>query len=396
MRAELAPALATFADRGFRDESLALRLPLVSVIVVNHNYGRFLAASIGSVVGQTYPNIECVAVDNASTDESSSVLETLASRHDNLKVIYRSDNAGQTRAALEGLAASSGPYVIFLDADDFLLPDCVETHIFVHLSLRIHTGFTSGDMLQLANDQVVLGTEHAFNRIMQGRRGIKPRAARPYQHPYGGIWPRPDFDRGIIERIRFVGLRKQWVWAPTSGNCFRRDALCLFADNPALQDLKTGTDLYFCLGINAVSGSVLIDKPVAVYRLHGGNIYSQRPQLNDVLCYQPGGPGDSNERARAALADHLVRCADRFIGRGRVWIEFLWLLWRLDCQNPDPCAARWARRSRTSAAIIKHYDSFSRLAGRWAVKAWLLIRMVPPKIVFGLQQDRGGNTAPWA
>ncbi|MCI0598113.1 MAG: glycosyltransferase family 2 protein, partial [Beijerinckiaceae bacterium] len=372
----------------------SLRLPLVSVIVVNYNYGRFLAAAVGSVVGQTYPTIECVAVDNASTDESSSVLQTLAARHDNLKVIYRDQNAGQTRAALEGLAASTGPYVIFLDADDFLLPDCVETHIFVHLSLRVHTGFTSGDMLQLANDQVVLGTEHAFNRIMQSRRGIKPRAVRPYQHPYGEVWPRPDFDCSVLKRIRFVGLRRQWVWAPTSVNCFRRDALCLFADNPALQDLKTGTDLYFCLGINAVSGSVLIDKPVAVYRLHGGNIYSQRPQLNDVLCYEPGGPGDSNERARAALTDHLVKCANRFVGRGWVWIEFLWLIWRLDCRNPDPCRARWTRRSRAAVALVRHYDSISRLAGKWPVKAWLVLRLVPPKIVCSLGRDQRNSATP--
>ena len=91
----------------------------------------------------------------------------------------------------------------------------------------------------------------------------------------GEAWPPQDFDRSVLDTIRFVGLTDQWVWSPTSGNCFRRDALCLFADNPALHDLRTGTDLYFCLGINAVSGSVLIDAPVAVYRLHGGNIYSQ-------------------------------------------------------------------------------------------------------------------------
>ncbi len=393
-RTEPARTSAYIPDMHFGEGKLSFRLPLVSVIVVNYNYGRFLAAAIGSVFGQTYPEIECIVVDNASTDESGSVLQTLAARHDGLKVIFRTGNAGQTRAALEGLAASAGPYVIFLDADDFLLPDCVETHIFVHLSLRIHTGFTSGDMLQVANDQVVLGTEHAFNRVMQSRRGILPRAARPYQHPYGQVWPRPDFDRGVLEKIRFVGLTKQWVWAPTSGNCFRRDALCLFADNPELQNLKTGTDLYFCLGINAVSGSVLIDKPVAVYRLHGGNIYSQRPQLNDVLCYQPGGAGDSNERARAALVDHLVACAGRFVGRGWVWIEFLWLLWRVDCKNPGPCAARWARRSRAAAALVKNYDSISRLAGKRAVKSWLILRLVPPKVVFSLKQDRGEKAPP--
>ena len=148
-----------------------------------------------------------------------------------------------------------------------------------------------------------------------------------------------------------MGLTNQWVWSPTSGNCFRRDALCLFADNPALQNLKTGTDLYFCIGINAVSGSVLIDAAVAVYRLHGDNVYSQRPQLNHVLCYAPGGAGDSNVKAKAVLIDHLIEQADRFVGQHNfISIEFLWRLWRLDCKNPDPgeprVGASIQRRSR--------------------------------------------------
>jgi glycosyltransferase involved in cell wall biosynthesis len=365
----------------------SFRLPLVSVVVINFNYGRFLRPAVDSVFGQTYPNVECIVVDNGSTDESGAVLQAIETRYANVKIIRRADNGGQNRAALEGFAASAGPYVIFLDADDLLLPHCVETHVFVHLSLRIHVGFTSGDMLQLSGDQVVLGTEHAFNRVMQTGRGIKPRAARPYRHMLGEPWPREDFDARVLETIRFVGLTNQWVWSPTSGNCFRRDALNLFADNPALPELKTGTDLYFCLGTNAVSGSVLIDAPVAVYRLHGGNIYSQRPQLNQVLCYEPGGAGDSNAKARAALIDHLIERADRFVGRGWIWIKFLWLLWRLDCQNPDSGGPRWALRSRGAVALVKNYESAAPLLGGWPIKAWLALRFVPLKVIFGLGKN---------
>jgi glycosyltransferase involved in cell wall biosynthesis len=372
-----------------------LHLPLVSVIIINFNYGRFLRAAVDSIIGQTYPNIECIVVDNASTDESGAVLDAIEAAFSNVKVIRRADNGWQTRAALEGFAVSAGPYVIFLDADDLLLPSCVETHVFVHLSLRVHVGFTSGDMLQVSGDQVVLGTEHAFNRVMKTCRGIKPRAARPYRHEFGETWPPENFDCRVLETIRFVRLTNQWVWSPTSGNCFRRDALCLFADNPALQNLKTGTDLYFCIGINAVSGSVLIDAPVAVYRLHGGNIYSQRPQLNHVLCYAPGGGGDSNAEARAALVDHVVARAHRFVGHHAfIRIEFLWLLWRLDCRNPDPSAPRWARRSRVVAALVKHYDSTSPLLGGWPVKAWLALCLVPLKVISGLGKNFGEPLPP--
>ncbi len=364
-----------------------IRLPLVSVVIINFNYGRFLRAAVESVFGQTYPNVECIVVDNASTDESGAVLQAIKARHVPVKIIRRAENSGQTQAALEGFAASSGPYVIFLDADDFLLPNCIETHIFVHLSLRVHVGFTSGDMLQLSEDQVVLGTEHAFNRVMQTGRGIKPRASRPYKHLLGEAWPPEDFDQRVLDKIRFVGLTGQWVWSPTSANCFRRDALNLFADHPALPSLRTGTDLYFCLGINAVSGSVLIDAPVAVYRLHGGNIYSRRPQLNHVLCYEPGGSGDSNAKARAVLVDHLIEQADRFVERGWLWIQYLWLLWWVDCPNPDTGGPRWARQSRGAAALVRNYDAISSLLGQWPIKAWLALRLVPLKVISSLGKN---------
>ena len=217
----------------------------------------------------------------------------------------------------------------------------------------------------------------------RGRRG-------PIGTLFGETWPPEDFDRRVLETIRFVGLTNQWVWAPTSGNCFRRDALNLFADNPALQILKTGTDLYFCLGINAVSGSVLIDVPVAAYRLHGGNIFSQRPQLNHVLCYQPGGSGDSNAKARAALADHLIAQADRFVGRDWIWINYLWLLWWMDCRNPDSGGPHWALRSSVAAALVRNYDSAALLLGSWPIKAWLALRFVPWKVISGLGKNPAG------
>jgi hypothetical protein len=246
-------------------------------------------------------------------------------------------------------------------------------------------------MLQLSGDQVVLGTEHAFNRTMLTPRGRKPRAVRPYRHPFGEAWPRPEFDQSVLGTVRFVGLRQQWVWSPTSGNCFRRDALRLLADNPALQSFVTGTDLYFCVGANAVSGSALIDKPVAAYRLHGSNIYSQHPQLNHILCYQPGGSGDSNDKARAALVEHLAASVPRFVGRGFTWIEFLWLLWRLDCKGGDADAPRWARRSQAAAALVKNYESVSPLLGAWPVKLWLALRLVPLNVVYKLGRSGAGR-----
>jgi glycosyltransferase involved in cell wall biosynthesis len=133
-------------------------LPLVSVIVVNYNYGRFLKQVVDSIFEQTYPNIECIVVDNASTDESADVLQDIAKENPGAKILRRNDNGGQSLASKEGFEVSTGEYVVFLDADDYLLASFVETHVFVHLSLRVPVGFSSSDMIQAVDSRMVTGT----------------------------------------------------------------------------------------------------------------------------------------------------------------------------------------------------------------------------------------------
>ena len=94
------------------------------------------------------------------------------------------------------------------------------------------------------------------------------------------------------------------------------------------------------------------------------------------------------------MADHLIERADRFAGRGWIWLNFLWLLWRIDCKNPDPGAPRWARRSRIAATLVKNYDSIAPLLGKWPVKAWLALRFVPLKVIFGLEKNHVGERTP--
>lgn len=360
-----------------------VELPLVSVIVINYNYGRFLRQTVGSVLAQTYPKIECILVDNASTDESGEVIAALEAAHDSIKVLRRASNDGQTPASLDGLAASCGQYVIFLDADDALLPRCVETHIFVHLSLRIHVGFTAGDMLQVCGDQVILSTGEAMNDFIRNGRGRQPRLFRPYRHPTDPQWPPRELDVGMAEKTYYVPpLTNKWVWSATSGLCYRRDALLLFSDNEALAHLRTGTDMYFARGIGALCGSVLIDEPLFVYRFHGGNIYSQRAQLNRTVCYTPGGLGDSNDRARMVLIDQLVTRAERFTQTPGLKLNFVALLFRLDFRDVDRDQPSWVRRSRVASRLVAHFDSVAPILGRTTTKLLMVVFGVPLRLIW--------------
>jgi glycosyltransferase involved in cell wall biosynthesis len=287
-------------------------LPLVSVIIVNYNYGRFLKQAADSVFEQTYPNIECIIVDNASTDCSAAVLLDILTQYPGAKIVRRKDNGGQSLASMEGFEASSGEYVVFLDADDYLLASFVETHVFVHLSLRVPVGFSSSDMIQTVDSRIVLGTLAYLSGYVRSGRGICPGLLRRIDESAPGVWPLPGPGASIETQVHLVepGYAGDWMWAPTSGNCFRRDALQLFLNNKDLPALRSCTDSYLLRGINVVTGSVVIDRPLGIYQLHGVNVFSKRPHLNGILSYDRD---SHNELGRELIIDHLIANAPLFL-----------------------------------------------------------------------------------
>jgi glycosyltransferase involved in cell wall biosynthesis len=94
--------------------------PLVSVVITNYNYGRFLRQCIDSVKAQSYDSIEIIVVDDGSTDDSRAVLESCAG----IRAIFQA-NRGQAGALSAGVAASSGEIICLLDADDGWYPNKV-------------------------------------------------------------------------------------------------------------------------------------------------------------------------------------------------------------------------------------------------------------------------------
>ncbi|MGE5423482.1 MAG: glycosyltransferase family 2 protein [Ignavibacteriales bacterium] len=100
-----------------------MKNPLVSVIINNYNYERFLARTIESVLAQTYPRVELIVVDDGSTDGSRGIIRNYAGR---LTPIFK-ENGGQGTAINTGYEASKGELVLFLDSDDCLIPNTVQT-----------------------------------------------------------------------------------------------------------------------------------------------------------------------------------------------------------------------------------------------------------------------------
>lgn len=96
-------------------------MPLVSVIIPCFNHGRYLGDAIESALKQSYRRLEIIVVDDGSTDDSSQI----ARKYSDVRLINQ-ENCGLSQARNAGLEASRGDYLVFLDADDRLLPGAVE------------------------------------------------------------------------------------------------------------------------------------------------------------------------------------------------------------------------------------------------------------------------------
>ena len=99
---------------------------LISVVTCAHNSERFLPEAIESVLAQTYPHWELILVNDASTDETSAIMDRCAAEDDRIRVIHNRDNLGNTRARNLAVRAASGEYIAVLDSDDVALPDRLE------------------------------------------------------------------------------------------------------------------------------------------------------------------------------------------------------------------------------------------------------------------------------
>jgi glycosyltransferase involved in cell wall biosynthesis len=126
-----------------------MRNPLVSVIVPCYNSAAFLEEALRSALGQSYPEVEVVVVDDGSTDSSAEIARQFPVRY------IRQENRGLSEARNAGIRESKGSYLVFLDADDRLKPRAIETGLDA-LALRPDCALTVGDHVFIAADSSYL------------------------------------------------------------------------------------------------------------------------------------------------------------------------------------------------------------------------------------------------
>lgn len=107
---------------------VALRGPLVSIIVPVYNIKAYLLECVESLQKQTYPNIEIILIDDGSSDGSEIMCDELGETDSRIRVIHQA-NGGLSKARNTGLESARGKYVGFVDSDDWLELDTIEIMI---------------------------------------------------------------------------------------------------------------------------------------------------------------------------------------------------------------------------------------------------------------------------
>lgn len=95
----------------------------VSILVAVYNAERYLRCCLDSLLQQTIRDIQIICVDDASTDESWTILQDYAAKDHRVEIVHLNENAGQAHARNVGLKQARGQYVCFLDSDDWLAPE---------------------------------------------------------------------------------------------------------------------------------------------------------------------------------------------------------------------------------------------------------------------------------
>ena len=107
---------------------------LVSVVIPLFNKEQWITQTLLSVYSQTYPNWECLIIDDGSTDRSLETVNKFILSHPGKWRIITQANKGQTLARNLGIEKSKGEYIAFLDADDLWLPEKIELQVKTHLA----------------------------------------------------------------------------------------------------------------------------------------------------------------------------------------------------------------------------------------------------------------------
>lgn len=103
--------------------------PLVSVLIPCYNVEKYIEESINSILSQTYTNLEVIAIDDCSTDNTRKILQQLAEKDSRITIVRNTENLKLIATLNKGIALCKGDYIARMDADDISLPTRIEKEV---------------------------------------------------------------------------------------------------------------------------------------------------------------------------------------------------------------------------------------------------------------------------
>lgn len=183
--------------------------PQISIIIPIYNAEKYIKRCVSSVIDQSYDKLEILLVNDGSTDNSLNICEAFAAKDNRIKVISQ-NNGGVSKARNTGLRLAKGEYVMFLDSDDYMLPDMCKTMLDVLHSKQA--------------DCVICGI----------------------QEPEGGLWcPQRNIDYSALTDFKrdFIYQLNTELLSPCWNKIFKRQLIT----NLFNEEISFGEDLIFDL-----------------------------------------------------------------------------------------------------------------------------------------------------
>ena len=228
--------------------------PLVSILINNYNYGRFLKEAIASALEQSYQPIEVIVVDDGSTDNSK---EIIASFGDRIKAILK-ENGGQASAFNQGFACSQGEIICFLDSDDLFKPEKVAA--IVH---------------DFQQDQEI-GWHFHHLELFGEAIATNPAVTDINDPNLSGIYNlMPYMRKGKLANCLPFDLS-----TATSAMSFRRSLLEKIL--PMDKNIRITSDDYIKYAALGISKGFISFQPLAKQRIHGNNAYTGKSAIGKL------------------------------------------------------------------------------------------------------------------
>jgi glycosyltransferase involved in cell wall biosynthesis len=226
--------------------------PKVSILINNYNYGRFLQEAIDSALNQTYSPTEVIVVDDGSTDNSREIIAT----YGNKIIPVLKENGGQASAFNAGFAASRGDIICFLDSDDAFLPEKV-AEVVDALGDRQDLGLCCHPVkwVDIDGKPCITNSGHESSSITKNCHNE----------------PKGEYD--LRSYVKSGNVRNKLpLLPPTTGLSFRRSLLQQILPMPEVKNIGLN-DAYLDFIALALSKFIILNKELAIYRIHGSNAY---------------------------------------------------------------------------------------------------------------------------